>query len=185
MATESASPRRFTFTIGTLLFLMLWVALACNALRTPTDFWAGATFAVTLFALFMSVVVIIYRDKSARAFAVGFLVFGGGYLACVSLLDGLSVDGPGGEKMITSRGVGWLYGKLQSGNVRTVVAGSGSFGGMGGMGSGMGAGTPPATFKVNIYPYSHFHAAAQSALAIIIGLTGGIITQLLYVTKRE
>src|SRR5437588_1464261 len=62
----------FQFTLGSLLVATAWVGLQCVALRTPTEFWARTILLLTILALLTSVLVVIFREQAARAFAVGF-----------------------------------------------------------------------------------------------------------------
>lgn len=81
VAPAAARPH-FQFTLGMLLVAMAWSGLVCVALRSPTGFWTGALFVLTLLVLLTMVLVAVYRTGRLRAFGIGFLVFGAGYLLC-------------------------------------------------------------------------------------------------------
>src|SRR5262245_33232762 len=63
---------------------MTWLGLVCVALARPTELWSAAIFLLTLAFFLGGVPVAIYRTGRTRAFALGFLVFGAGYLACLT-----------------------------------------------------------------------------------------------------
>src|SRR5882724_9855642 len=133
--TNSPPPRGFQFRLATLLIVMVWIGLACAPLATPTPFWVSVLSAITLISLLLSVLIIIYRREGLRAFAVGFLVFGGAYGAFVFLIDAPHAFGPGQETVLpTTRAIGWLYRQYHAKNTRLSPGG----------GMGMGGGMMPA-----------------------------------------
>ena len=70
----------FRYKLRTLLIAVSFVAVICLLLRSASDWGAWAIFSLTLLTLLTSVLAIIYCRDSARAFAVGFIVFGGSFL---------------------------------------------------------------------------------------------------------
>jgi hypothetical protein len=68
------------FSLGTLLVAVVFVAVTCVALKAANEIWAGVASIVAVGSLLVAVLVVIYRTGRARAFAVGFAVFGTGYL---------------------------------------------------------------------------------------------------------
>jgi len=175
-----ATPRLggFQFRLGTLLALMVWVGLSCAALATPTRFWAAMMLAIMLLSLLTSVLVAIYRRSAVRAFAVGFLVFGGGYMACLWLTDGrLGHDHLLG-KMPTDAFIDWLYAQYHAKITHTVVGG--------GMGMAMGEMMPsPRPVSVPRYLLEHFSEVAHCVLSILLGLVGGVIARFLFITQKS
>src|SRR5438105_9451805 len=107
--TDNPSPRPFQFRLGTLLLAMVWVGIACAALAMPTPFWAGTLLCLALVSLLTSILLAIYRTGRSRAFAVGFLVFAGGYLACVVFLDHSLRKAEIQAAMPTSRVAFWTF----------------------------------------------------------------------------
>jgi hypothetical protein len=172
-----ARPRGFQFRLATLLIAMTWAGLACAAMAAPTPFWVTVVSTITFFSLLMSVLIIIYRREGLRAFAVGFLVFGGAYGAGVLLFDAPSSGGPGQETILpTTRAIGWLYIQYHT-KITRLSPGGGMGGGMGGMG-----GAPVAVPR---YLYQYFYQAAQLVCTMLVGGLGGVIARLLYLTRPE
>ena len=81
------------YRLRTLLIGMVWVGQICLALRSPTELRAWAAFALTLTALMTCILATAYCRGSARAFAVGFLVFGGSFLALLLLTNSGRLSG--------------------------------------------------------------------------------------------
>jgi hypothetical protein len=190
MSTSSsipAGPRLFQFRLATLLLMMIWIGLASAALATPTKFWVNVMAVITLLSLFTSVLVIIYRTECVRAFAVGFLVFGGAYGPYVLLIDARNAYGPGQETVLpTTSAIGWFYMQYHAKNTKLWPGGGmGGMGGMGGGMGGMGGGTAPAPtpFVGPRYLYQNLYSAAQFVFTMLIGILGGVIAKLLYLTR--
>jgi hypothetical protein len=60
--------------------LIVLVAVGISALRFASDLWAGLLLLATLATLGTAILGVVYRRESKRAFALGFVLFGGGYL---------------------------------------------------------------------------------------------------------
>jgi hypothetical protein len=206
-------PRQFQFTLATLLVAMAWVGFLCLALRQPTPFWLGAMFLLTILVMLGSVLVAIYRGGRARAFSVGFLVFGAGYLTCLALAAG------GLQDVLLLRGWTpvqgasvWLFERLHPPRVVAADAagmgagmpgmmgnpdgGYGGESGYGGMGGGMYGGMPGAagmgeggyTSTVTIpssFDQRHFSGICDLAVSCLLGVLGGVVAQWLYATRRD
>lgn len=71
----------FQFSIRTLLVAVTIAALGIAALLNANLWWEMAMWGATLTLLATAILLIIYRRDQWRAFWVGFLVFGGLYLA--------------------------------------------------------------------------------------------------------
>jgi hypothetical protein len=71
-------------SIGQLLALMIPIAVGLCAVTNPSAFWEGTVFVVTLILLFTAIVGAIYRKSGARAFWLGFSLFGWGFLLVCS-----------------------------------------------------------------------------------------------------
>jgi hypothetical protein len=69
------------FTISGLMGLVLGMAVASAALRNADEYWAGGLLMLTLLLMGTAVLAIVYERGQSRAGWLGFLVFGGGYLA--------------------------------------------------------------------------------------------------------
>jgi hypothetical protein len=68
-------------TIAGLMLTVLACALAVAALRYASEFWVTIVLATTLGLLGGSIFGVAYRTGARRAGWLGFLVFGGGYVA--------------------------------------------------------------------------------------------------------
>ncbi len=208
-------PRQFQFTLATLLITMAWVGFLCLALRQPTAFWLGAMFLLTLLIMLVSVLVAVYRTGRARAFAIGFLVFGVGYLACLTLVaGGLSDLLLRGWTPVQGASV-WLFDRLHPPKVVPATA-MGPGGGMPGMmgspdggyimpggmggegdmaaggypgafaGPGMGYGSSGGGYTVPPpFEQKHFSGICNLAMSCLLGVVGGIVAQWLYATRRD
>jgi hypothetical protein len=75
--------RRLRFSLLWLLGLIALIAVACAALRSASEIWGSATFSVMLAVLLFSLVGLIFRQRSARAFWGGFALIGWSYAALV------------------------------------------------------------------------------------------------------
>jgi hypothetical protein len=83
---RSRPSQRWQFSILTLLVAMTWVGLVCVALGSPGELWAGMIFVLAVGSLLVASLCIVYREGRARAFAVGFVIFGTTYFV-VSMGD--------------------------------------------------------------------------------------------------
>jgi len=68
------------FTIGSLLAVVLFVAIGFAALRESSDLWESGLFSLTLGVLLISILLAVHRHESERAFWLGFALFGSVYL---------------------------------------------------------------------------------------------------------
>src|SRR5437773_4680615 len=133
-STNNPTPRRFQFRLGTLLLAMVWIGIACAALAMPTPFWAGTLLCLVLLSLLTGILLAIYRTGRSRAFAVGFLVFAGGYLACVVLLDHTLRKLDNQAPMPTSRIAHWTFFATHAQKRRAVTVQVANFGSPAGTG---------------------------------------------------
>lgn len=70
---------RFQIPLSGLMGIVLVVALGCAALRQPSEFGVSAAITALVGALFMGILAALFRRGEARAFWLGFALFGGGY----------------------------------------------------------------------------------------------------------
>ncbi len=68
--------QRFRFSVSSLMVMIVLLAAAFAALRTPTPLWANAWFSVALASLVLAVPAAVYRRGQERAFWVGFAAAG-------------------------------------------------------------------------------------------------------------
>lgn len=191
--TSVAPPRGFQFRIATLLVVTVWIGLSSAGVANPTSFWAGALLSLALLSLLMGLLLTIYRAEAVRAFAVGFLIFCGGYLMCAAVLDQtlrrIDYEAP----MPTSRAASWVFRILHGQNRKPMAIAAGTFrtGTLGPVSSGPASTGPPAAavpgtrvIQVPIYNPENFVEIVHSVLATLLGLVGGMIAQYLYLTRH-
>src|SRR5688500_5938697 len=75
------------FRLRTFLMVVAGIGPMCLGLHSPTPWWSWLFFLTALVTLLTSVLIIIYRTGQSRAFAVGYLVFGGSFLALLLLAN--------------------------------------------------------------------------------------------------
>ncbi len=68
--------RRFRITIGSLVWLVVFVGVAAAALREANDIWESGIFVFTLGFLLVAVLLSVHRSGERRAFWAGFALFG-------------------------------------------------------------------------------------------------------------
>jgi len=76
------------FSLATMLLVFAWAALLCIGLTAPSRFWSGLTALVSLFTVMTAIVAAVYRTGHARAFAIGFAIFGCSYFLWLRLIEG-------------------------------------------------------------------------------------------------
>jgi hypothetical protein len=108
--------RRFRFRIGTILIVVVFLAVGVAALREASDVWESGVFSLTVAALLNSILLAIYRTGKKRAFWTGFALFG-----CVYLM--LTLIPPIGPRLITSRALTFLDSKVRREQVVSYVGG--------------------------------------------------------------
>jgi hypothetical protein len=73
------------FSISSILAVIAIFAIALAALRSPSYLWANVVFSLSLAALFVAIVNIVYGRGAGRAYWFGFLLSGGIYFAVCSM----------------------------------------------------------------------------------------------------
>jgi hypothetical protein len=184
--TNVRPPAHFQFRLGTLLSAMFALGIACAALAMPTPFWAGTLLCLAIVSLLSCILLAIHRTGRTRAFAVGFLVFGGGYLASVLLLDHTLRKLDNQAPMPISRVAYWTFFKTHAQKKRAVTVQVAN--GMPGGGS-FTAGTPPAVttrvVQMNVHNVEDFVEIIHSILSLLLGFLGSIFARFLFTTRRE
>jgi FG-GAP-like repeat len=97
--------RRFRFHLGTLVIIVLLLAVGFAALRESNEIWDNSIFSITLGALFISIPLAVHRTERRRAFWLGFALFGSAYL-------GLSLVPPIEFRLFTTKGLAFLDSKI-------------------------------------------------------------------------
>jgi hypothetical protein len=141
-----------------------------------------------LFSLLTTVLLAIYRTGRTRAFAVGFLVFAVGYLACVIALDHDLRKFEYPAPMPTSRVAFRIYAATHAQNRQTVTMPIANQGGSFGMGGMPSAGMPvkaTRTMTIPVHNGADFIEITHSVLALLLGFLGGIVSRFLFITRRD
>jgi len=184
------SPRRtgLQFTLAALLGAMTLEALLCVALARPTRFWSEAMILVVLALLLTSVPAIVYRRGRERAFAVGFLVFTLGFLAALVSRERLFRDpryGLGNDEFISSHLGSWLFAKIHANNYQQMAVAPGMGLGGGTTAGAMFPGWVQTTMDVQIYDRDRFLEIVHAACALLAGVIGGLVAQVMYATRER
>ena len=86
--------RSVRMKISGLMAVVLVVAVGLAALRSGSDIWAGAWFLLTCGALALAAVGSVFDTRGARAWWLGFAIFGCGYLVLAFSYPPLLLDAP-------------------------------------------------------------------------------------------
>ena len=71
-------------SLAQLLVVMIPIAIGMAAIASPSAFWEGTVFVLTLFLLFAAILGVIHRKGEDRAFWLGFSLFGWGFFLLCS-----------------------------------------------------------------------------------------------------
>jgi hypothetical protein len=153
------------YRLSTLLVAMVWVGLVCLALRSPSYFWSDGLFAGLVLMLLTSVLVAIYRTGRLRATAIGFVIFGLGYLAVEQ--TNYWPGGVANAGLPTQDLCEWLFVTLH-----------GAF-----PVDPLGSEQDRQAYALYESRQNAFDAICLSVLATMVGLIGSIIAQVLYHTR--
>jgi hypothetical protein len=96
---------RIRFSIGSLLVVVLIVAVVFAALRESNDLWDSGVFTATLAALLISILLVVHRTEDKRAFWIGFALCGWSYL-------GLSLVPSVESRLLTTKLLAYLDSKV-------------------------------------------------------------------------
>jgi len=97
--------RHFRFHIGTIVILILLLAVGFAALRESNATWDSSIFSLTLGVLLIAIVLAVHRPVSRRAFWLGFALFGSTYLG-LSLVPSIE------SRLITTKALAFLDSKV-------------------------------------------------------------------------
>jgi hypothetical protein len=97
--------RKIRFHIGSIVILILLVAVCLAALRESNQIWDSSVFSLTLGTLFMSILLTIYRLGPKRAFWLGFALAGWTYLG-LTLVPSIE------SRLITTKALTYLDSKV-------------------------------------------------------------------------
>jgi hypothetical protein len=143
---------RFQFTLASLIAAVAAVACGCVVLRFANDLLAGLTFSVVLVALLVGALAAVYRIGAARAFWLGFVLFGLCYLVqAFGFLES-------GWRLPTTRFLLYVQPKLHDMNLAR----------------GWDATTRPSQLVQNFVDVGH------CLLAVVFAFVGGLIGRMLH-----
>ena len=83
--------KHLQLSLAAVMAAVVYLAISFSALKSPTRLWANTMFSLAIAAIAVAILGAIYR----RAFWIGFLVAGGGYMALVLT--------PWGDERVASR----------------------------------------------------------------------------------
>jgi hypothetical protein len=126
---------RFRFSLAAILGMLVVVALALAGLVSIREVWSKVLFSAMVFALFISILGISYRQDDARAFCVGFAVLGWGHMLIAS---GPWFENRFSRNLVTTSMAQYLHPKLQRAHQQTTSPPAGN------MSMAAGAGLVPA-----------------------------------------
>lgn len=181
-------------SIRRMLALIVAFAVALAALRSPSNFWANTLFTLTLAALVVSVINVVYSRARVRAFWVGFLIAGSAYF----LLHWVP---PFGDRLVSVPLLDILYPHLvppeptrpvaraSAGRTQVILVSRGAFGGPPlpdpgrwavwtepDRGSGVGA-TIGSIYMTSPEPYQ---LIGHSLLTLVVAALGGLYARRRY-----
>ncbi len=170
--------RTIRFSIAGLMGVVLIVAIGLAALRTASNTWAGVIFLATCSVLALSIVGVICRRESERAWWLGFAIFGWGYMALAFW--------PSGEPRLpnlpTMALVQWLSAKLGL-KIEGMAGGSGVRGAIDGM---SGLQSVPVALMAGGFGgggavgYQAFEQVCHCLWALLFAVLGGTLASILF-----
>jgi hypothetical protein len=181
--------RRIRFTIGGLLAVVLFLAVAIAALREATDLWDSGLFTLTAGLLVVAVLLVVHRTGRRRAFWLGFALVGGAYLIA-------SLIPPVESRLLTTKGLAFVDSKIpgrsfaftmtlrtpNSGTANAIQAFALSQTG----GSYRILSTTTGTFWAGVNGTSeNFVRIGHSLLALVLGFAGGRLSRGLFKRREE
>ncbi|MEX2175919.1 MAG: hypothetical protein WD872_16275 [Pirellulaceae bacterium] len=201
-STSLVSSSLLRFSIRQLLLGTALVAVACVALRNAGGWWVSALLAVTVLVLTAAVLLALFRERSQRAFWIGFALVGWAQFSLLlyawSLDPNTSHNNPlrldtQFTSIVSNAAYMRIYGYPQpmygGGGFGGGVFGPGGFGpggvGMGGTGGGFIPGTPagPPPAPVAWIPNQpDFVSVAHAFWTLLLALCGGWFARWLYAT---
>jgi hypothetical protein len=185
---------RIRFSIASLLIVVIVLAVGFAALREASDIWSSGTFTLTIGALLISALLAVHRARSARAFWIGYALFGCTYLV-LSLVPVIE------SRLITTKGLTYLDSKVPGRSpvvlsVRFTTSGSTSvnqqiqalaFSSSGNQVAGSAFGAvrlwDATTGKLRQGwggTTENFVSIGQSFIALLVGWLGGLLSRRLY-----
>ena len=153
-------PPLVRFSLATLLVVFAWVALLCVGLTAPSPLWSGLTALVVALAIMTAFVAAIYQTGHARAFGIGFAIFGVSSLLWLHRFEGY---GPSSKSLAED-----TFKVSHKRDWDSVVTRT----------------RPPDAMQALLNRRKHFVETVQSAGLMAIAVLGGFIGRYLSI-KRE
>jgi hypothetical protein len=197
--------RFLQFTIGRLALVVIIAAVTFAALKQPEEASAAAMSTLVLATMGLAILGVVYRRERRRAFWVGYLIFGGGYLVA-STAPGLKEAMR--PRLVTSALIDASFPKIhpkgQEGQQQIAVTGNltgpsgpasvvqfqASSGGANLPTPGVSTGTlPNASYKISLFgvalsgPSEEYREIGHGSCALLGGLLGGLLGQLALATR--
>jgi hypothetical protein len=108
--------RRPSISIASLSGIVAVIAIGIGSLVNATVLWEGLAFLTTLIVLLLSLILLIYRKAGARAFWLGFVIFGWGIFVMSALSGHLFFTFQANERPVVFSPPYWFH-TLLSGTV--------------------------------------------------------------------
>jgi hypothetical protein len=185
--------RRIRFTIGALLFLVLFLGVSLAALREAKPIWDAAILSLTITALLVSMLLAVHRDGGKRAFWLGFALVGSAYL-------GLTIVPSVEPRLLTTQALAFLDSRIpgrpapapvgtwntSANNGPILFQNAGTSGGAITVGTqqalGFWSASTPAPAAGAGGPSESFMRTGHSLLALIAAWLGGLLSRYLHAT---
>lgn len=170
------------FSIRSLLVLIAASGLIAVSLARASIYWASLCFSLALLILAISCIAAIFRRGAKRAYWIGFLFLGVGYMMLMysPVLDRLI-----GHRLITTKMLGYLESSLR----QTEDELSGAF-----RTTSVSSAIDPLPEAMITYPsedsprlpqWGYFQEAGHSAFAILLACLGGAAARYFFLTSHE
>ncbi len=168
--------RRFRFHLGTLVILVLLLAVGFAALRESNNIWDSSIFSITLGMLFISILLAVHRTEKRRAFWIGYALFGWSYLG-LTLMPSIE------SRLITTKALAYLDSKMPGRSMVYAINSSGKLTLNGRpitsiTSNGGSTGTASGTTE-------NFVRIVHSLIALIAAILGGLLSRYLYFRNRD
>jgi hypothetical protein len=177
--------RRFRFTIGSLLGVVVFLAVAFAALREATDLWDSGVFSLSLLTMLTAVLLTVYQRERKRAFWLGFALFGWAYMTT-------SLIAPIESRLPTTKGLAYLDSPLPERSGTITVSYPGGAIATGSTVRRLAFSTDrlwsTASEKLLSGPNGsseNFLRIGHSLLALVLAFLGGCLSRSLYSTSQS
>jgi hypothetical protein len=182
--------RLFQFSIRSLLVAVTIASVGIAALLNANGWWEATVWLAALFTLSAAVLLVVYRRDQTRAFWLGFVVFGGMYLAL--LLFPFSNNVFQYNSLVTTKLLALVYesvlpeSRRQDSTAAPVQVAESDYATNTSYPVGPIPGLPPPTIpNPNFIPPGNFINIGQALWLLLIAAAGGKVCQLIYRTRPQ